>query len=237
MRKVIAWVFAVLLLVLAALIVIDRNVLLIKGVEVVGCPDEKRMDIVRAAGIEFGGSIRKADTSAMAKGIDATGMYRCVSIEKDYPSDIIITVDVRLPAAVAVAGGQMAVMDADGYVIRIDPGMPAESVFYVTGLEPRSWNVGSLLEAPAGRLEAMSAIINALSEIGAGEYVSEINVTDINALYIYSRTGINVQLGNSENMRSKVVWMAEALRDLEARGETSGRLNVSGGDKADFKAY
>ena len=34
----------------------------------------------------------------------------------------------------------------------------------------------------------------------------------------------------------KVIWMTGALRDLESRGETGGRLDVSSGDKADYSA-
>ena len=33
---------------------------------------------------------------------------------------------------------------------------------------------------------------------------------------------------------NKIIWMMGALRDLEARGETLGKLDVSSGTKADF---
>jgi len=45
---------------------------------------------------------------------------------------------------------------------------------------------------------------------------------------------MTVLLGDAENMERKVAWMLGALRDLEARGETLGRLDVASGSKADF---
>ena len=47
---------------------------------------------------------------------------------------------------------------------------------------------------------------------------------------------MRVDLGNSENMNNKIIWMAGTLKDLEARGETSGTLDVSSGNKADYSA-
>jgi len=64
--------------------------------------------------------------------------------------------------------------------------------------------------------------------------VSELNVQDANSIYIYSRTGMRVELGDASNMERKVIWMAGALQDLESRGEITGRLDVSSGDKADY---
>ena len=55
--------------------------------------------------------------------------------------------------------------------------------------------------------------------IGAGMFLSLIHI-----------------LGNSENMNNKIIWMAGTLKDLEARGETSGTLDVSSGNKADYSA-
>ena len=93
-----------------------------------------------------------------------------------------------------------------------------------------------MISAPASQLEAMVTTLEALYENGATGYVSELNVSVPNDIYLYSRTGMRVDLGNRENMGNKVVWMVGALRDLESRGETTGRLDVSSGDKADYSA-
>ena len=57
---------------------------------------------------------------------------------------------------------------------------------------------------------------------------------DVRTLRIVTRTGITVTLGDTQNMENKIVWMAGALSDLESRGEISGNLDVSSGNKADF---
>ena len=96
--------------------------------------------------------------------------------------------------------------------------------------------LGQVVSAPEAQLRAMTETLAALYDNAATQYVSELNVSDPNAIYLYTRTGMRVDLGNSEGMGDKVIWMTGALRDLESRGETGGRLDVSSGDKADYSA-
>ena len=55
-------------------------------------------------------------------------------------------------------------------------------------------------------------------------------------LRIITRRGIEVRLGNSENMPDKIAWMKSAVADLENRGQNGGVLDVSSGTKADYRA-
>ena len=105
---------------------------------------------------------------------------------------------------------------------------------YVTGLRPSYYQLGHRLDVRDGQLQAMKSVLEALKAQGATGYVSELSLEYVKDIRIVTRTGMTVLLGDAENMNNKVVWMAGALRDLESRGETLGRLDVSSGSKADF---
>ena len=80
----------------------------------------------------------------------------------------------------------------------------------------------------------MKAVLEMLHEKNATGYVSELNVDYPSDIQIVTRTGMTVLLGDAKNMERKIIWMTGTLQDLERRGETLGRLDVSSGTKADY---
>ena len=57
---------------------------------------------------------------------------------------------------------------------------------------------------------------------------------DLKDIRILTRKGTTVLLGDADNMTAKIAWMSRALEDLERRGESLGRLDVSSGRRGDF---
>lgn len=235
MRKLILIIIAAAVAALAWIFV-DKSVLVVKNVEVYGAREGETADVIRISGIEMGGSMRKMDADKAALNVESTGAYSCTAVEIKYPSTAIIRVEPRRGAAVIDAGGFMVTLDAGGYVMDVSTAMPEDDYIYITGMEARRWELGRQVAADPARLSAFVAVVSAVNKNGAQAYVSEINVSDKKTLYAYSRTGIYVLLGDESDMDRKVMWMINALADLEKRGETSGRLDVSSGDKADYSA-
>ena len=120
------------------------------------------------------------------------------------------------------------------YVIEICNTLPENSGLYVRGLTCTDYSVGKRLNAPEEQLEAMRAVLEAVRSQNAGKYLSELNVSDANRLWMVSRTGIRVELGDSAQMEDKLRWACSAIADLENRGETLGTLDVSSAMRADF---
>lgn len=233
MRKLFG-VLAFLLLAGAVWLFLDRSVFVIRDVEVACDGEADAQSVIRTSGVELGARMRALDADKVARAVESTGQYAFVSVERSYPSTVLLTVRVRVPAAMAETGGLVVLMDENGYVISATPEAPDADAVYVTGLDVGSYAVGKQVSADRDKLSAMARVIGALNDADAKGYVSELNVADVNGLYIYSRTGICVDLGDESDMGDKAVLMKYVLQDLESRGETSGRLDVSSGDKADF---
>ena len=146
----------------------------------------------------------------------------------------MLTVRPRTRDALILLAGKILVLDSDAYVVEITDRVPGDSMPYVTGLKASYYALGRQLDTADGRCGCMKAVLEALKANGATRYVSELNVAATADLRIITRTGMTVLLGNSDNMNAKIAWMAGALADLEARGQTTGRLDVSSGTKADY---
>ena len=235
-RKILALAALLAALALAVYLLLDNAVFIARDVRVEGNQTIDDQSIMRAARLPLGGKMRDVDEETVRPALESGGLVELVSLEKNYPSEIVLNVRERVCEAVVAHAGVVLTLERDGTVIERLSTLPDTDAVYVTGLGVTSYRLGEVVSAPSARLSAMTAVLDALYDNGATQYVSELNVSDANSLYIYTRTGMRVDLGNSENMNNKIIWMAGTLKDLESRGETSGTLDVSSGNKADYSA-
>lgn len=234
-RRLIPMAMALVALALIALF-LDTSVFVIKDVRIVGESGMDDLEVIRAAGVEMGGKMRKFEPGAISRNVGKTGMLKCVNVETEMPSTIVITVERRKGRVVTDYGGSIVLMDGDGYVMSISRELPEGDNLYVTGLSPNDAAPGRRIGAHAERVDAICAVLDAMDRADCAEYISELNVEKVDSLYLYSRTGIQVMLGDAKELESKLVWMKYALKDLEARGKTSGKLDVTSGNQADYMA-
>ena len=233
-RRSRSWLVAVPLVALALWLIAVNYILVIRNVEVTGGGAVSAAEVVRLSGIRLGGRMSRLDEAQIRQNVESDGRLAFMGVSRRYPSTVRIAVRERTHDALILQAGKVLILDTEGYVAEVIDRLPAESMPYVTGLRPSTYQLGRRLDAADGRLNAMRAALEALKAQGGLEYVSELNVENTADLRITTRTGMTVLLGDAENMERKVAWMLGALRDLEARGETLGRLDVASGSKADF---
>lgn len=209
-------------------------VFVVRGVEYEGASNLDTDAITRASGIRLGRSIFSVDRDAVRRNVDALGEVTLEEVRTRLPSTVVLRVRQREAAGMFVFSGALAVLDAEGCVMRKTEQAPNADLIYVTGLHAVQCRVGAPLEAQKGQREGYAAVAAALLRSGARAYVSELNVEDPDDMYILTRTGINVRLGDARNMNNKIAWMKSAVADIEARGERGVTLDVQSGTKADI---
>ena len=235
-RKILVLTALIAALALGVYLLLANAVFIVRDVRVEGNVNIDSDSIIRAAQLPLGKPMREVSEEKARAALESGGLVELVGLEKRYPDQVVLNVRERECEAVVSYAGVILTMERDGTVIEQLDALPETDAVYVTGLTITAFRPGEVISAPASQLEAMVTTLEALYENGATGYVSELNVSVPNDIYLYSRTGMRVDLGDRENMGNKVVWMVGALRDLESRGETTGRLDVSSGDKADYSA-
>ena len=227
---------AVAVLAVAVWLLLANVVFVVRNVRVEGAGEVPETDVLHLASIRFGARMSAVDEEEIQNNVQSDGRLAFVSLEKRYPSLLVLTVRPRTCDAVILQGGKILILDSEGYVVRVTDQLPDGHVPYVTGLKATYYSLGKQLDTTDGRCLAMGAVLAALKAQGAMPYVSELDVSNTDDIRAITRTGMTVLLGNQENMSNKIIWMAGALADLEARGETGGKLDVSSGTKADYLA-
>lgn len=234
--KVLMAGIAVLVVLTVVAMLLWKSVFVVRNVIVEGAVNASDEVIIRASEIDMGGSIWKVDEAALRKALESSGRYALDGIQVELPNTVALFVRERTRDAVVRNGGQYLVLDSDGYVVEVLSSMPAESGIFVNGLEGTSYLLGGRISAPEEKLAAMKCVLEAIRIQAAGAYVSEVNLEDVMSIWITSRTGIRVELGDSLNMEAKVLWMRSVVADLEGQGATGGTLDVSSGTKADYRS-
>lgn len=233
-RALLLIVAAAAVLTVAAMLLV-RAIFVIRNVAVEGTVSASDEEIIRAASLNLGGPIGDVREEDVRRNLEKTGRYALVSLEIRRPSTVVLHVRQRTRDAMVPLGGRILVTDSDGWVIEICDTLPENSGLYVRGLTCTDYSVGKRLSAPEKQLSAMRAVLEAVRAQNAGNYLSELNVSDVNRLWMVSRTGIRVELGDEAQMEDKLRWACSAIADLENRGETLGTLDVSSAMRADFK--
>ncbi len=234
-RSPVGKVIAAIVLICAIAFVLFRFVFVVRAVDVIGAASGDEQAIVRAANVDFGGSIFGVDSKKIAENIAGTGAYYVIDVERRMPNRLSIAVDRRAPAAMTLFMQSILILDEDGYVISACDSVPDMDLVYVSDLAPGGYRIGSAVYADADRLDNLRAALHAIRENGAAPYISELNVADSRAIRVIARTKTSVNLGTRDDMSMKISWMKSALADLEARGETYGSLDISSGKKADYR--
>ena len=240
-RKILVLTALALALALGVYLFLINAVVVARDVRVEGNAAIDADAIIRAAQLPLGKPMRFVSEEKTREALESGGLVELVSrekyyLEKRFPDEIVLNVRERSRDAVTAYAGVVLTLERDGTAIERLDAVPESDAVYVTGLSISAYRLGQVVSAPEAQLRAMTETLAALYDNAATQYVSELNVSDPNAIYLYTRTGMRVDLGNSEGMGDKVIWMTGALRDLESRGETGGRLDVSSGDKADYSA-
>lgn len=233
--KILLAVAAVIALLTVTGVALLREVFVVRNVLIAGETSATDVELIRGTQIEMSSSIFRVDEAQMRRSLESSGRFALEGVEVEYPNTVILQVRERTRDAMVLNGGKILVMDSDGYVIEVCDTMPENSGVYVTGLDGTSYRIGSRFSAPEDKLTAMKIITEAVREQNAAMYVSELNLDNLMSMWMITRTGIRVELGDSDSMDQKILWLRSVVADLERRGETSGTLDVSGGNKADYR--
>ena len=225
---------ALLTLGAAAWLLLD-SVFVANNVVIEGNTAASSEEIIRAAALELGGSIFRVDEEGIRSCLESGGRFALDGVEIRYPSTVVLSVRERTRDAMVPSSGRILIVDSDGYVVEVCTSVPESSGLYVRGLNCRAYSLGRRIDAPEDQLEAMRAVLEAVRRQNAGNYISELNVSDPLNLWMVSRTGLRVELGDTGRLDDKILWICSAIADLESRGETRGTLDVTSGTMADFK--
>ncbi len=206
---VIQSLFFIFICCLAIFFFLQSSFFQVKEINVRGNKEFNTKEVVSLSGLSVGINIFKADLRQAESKVAAHPMVRTVQINRDFPARIIIEIKEREPAAVAFSGGNLVVISRDGYCLSRESSPGQANLPIITGAEldspvPGKEIKGEKMAAALAYLQAMPVNLRAV--------VSEINVSDLNNIRIYTLDKAEVRFGDTERIAEKITLYQEVIR-------------------------
>ena len=218
----------------ALVILVRGRIYVLREIEVTGNSMKSASEIAGQSGLRLGMNIFNVDAEMVERNISADPYVELLETEIILPDTVRLRVRERAACAAVNCAGVILMVSEDGYILeRLESVPQNEGIIVVSGMDvkigPQGWTIES---GVAGQKDVMSAVLEAVRTAGMEKRVSELNVADLDNLYLMSDGGVQVLLGDETQLEEKLIWMQAVLERLTQSGVMSGVLDVSSGKNA-----
>lgn len=228
----------VLALLVVTVLILTNTVFVVKAFTVEGNRYCTKEEVIQASGIAYGDSMFAIDSIRVREGINGNRYLQYASMWRDFPSTVILTVKEHAPRATFTSMGTLVVIGENCVVLeQSDVIDVAPQVPVVTGMQVSSVRVGSpVVFGESWQGEAIDNVLTALEAQQMIGEVSELNVATLDNLYLVTEDGMQVVLGDDEDLDEKLALLRAVLPRLRDGSEIRGSiLDVSTADAADYR--
>jgi cell division protein FtsQ len=178
--------------------------LAVEHVEVSGAQTVEASDIRARSGIDDGQPLVRVDIDGAERRIGSLAVVKSVSVTRQWPHGILISIQERVAIAVVEIGDQLRGMDADGVVFRdykkAPPGLPRVET-----------SIGTTSAALKEAAKVISALPESLSLI-----VDHVQVTTVDQISLVLKDGRTVVWGSADESDTKAGVLAVLLATVQA---------------------
>lgn len=229
-RHALRWILLIVAVLAVAGFLVYGQVFRVRSITVQGNSIIATEDVIRLAGLSEGMSTLTLDHDAIERGIESNRYLSFVCVDVQLPDQVTIQVRERTPAAVLKYCGILYITDSRGMVLEesFDTSATYPGLVSVDGMEIRQCEVGKqLILSSTKQLDVYMSILLELKVMSATDQVRELNLSDMDNLFLVSTDGYSVRLGESSNIHAKLRSMLLTLDKLREDGYGAGTVDVS----------
>ncbi len=221
---------ALLLVVLVVALFLFRDVfLIIRNVHVQGIRQRPWQEVAIAAGFAEPVNYFGVDEIRVREGINSHRYFTYLGMEKEFPNTVILRVRERIPVAYLHYIGVGYLLADDGVVLEQTRDLAlTQGYASISGMQLRHIRVGAV---PTGlRPQQMTSSLVVLRELAMQGYLQsilDINVAEPSSIYLTTRDGYTIHLGDDRELRAKIGTVRAVVEDLKTRGLNGGVIEAT----------
>ncbi len=225
-KRIIA--LGILIVALIGLLLAAYFMFLVENIEVEGNERYSAQSIVEMSGLLMGRHMLFVNETKAKEGIEQNPYIQVVSIERELPRTLRITVEERKEMAVISVQGYDVVIDSKGHVLSIGAAQSTTGLIHIIGISQLGFQVNQPLGPGSDmQVKALMALLEQLDTHNLNAEVSGIDLSNPLRLTMQTVEGVTVVLGQADNLSDKMDWLRETLPSLRAGNITNGTLDVS----------
>jgi len=225
-----AWICGVAAALVVVLIVLYSTVPLVRHIEVEGNSAFTDRQIIDLSGLKEGMNRFRVQEEVVAQRIEQNRYLVCELVHQPDLWTVVIRVKERKPTAAIAYNGLLLYADHRGVVLEevLDSGQRPEGMVLVKGLEIRRSDLGRTLTMhQSSQLYVYNEIFVELDIMGALGWMVELDMSDMDSIFLTTSDGYIVRLGDSTDLHSKLRAMILTIEYLRQNGHGEGTVDVS----------
>lgn len=223
------WVVLILALLVAVGGLIYGAVFQVRSISVKGAKTIPEDEVIRLSGVTQGMNTFAIDDDQVEKGIESNRYLSFVCVDKQLPDKVVIQVKERIQAAQVKSRGILYTIDNRGMVLEesmntdeLDPNLVS-----VEGMDIKSCRVGeSITLHSTSQLKVYTELMVELKVMSALSMIEELDLTNMENLFLVSRDGYSIRLGDATHLHEKLRAMIMTMDRLKRDGHKGGTIDV-----------
>ena len=224
------WLVLIVAVAAAVGFLIYGAVFRVRSVTVEGCRAISQEEVICLSGISMGMNTFAINEDQVEAGIESNRYLSFVCVDKQLPDKVVIQVRERTPAAQVTYCGIAYTLDNRGMVLEEsqNTSVKPDGLVMVGGLNIRRCKLGETVQLQSDRqMSVYTELLVELKVMSALNDVSELDLSDMDNLFLVSRDGYTVRLGDSSGLHAKLRAMLLTREHLSATGHSGGTIDVS----------
>ena len=224
------WIGGIALVLVVVAIVLYSTVPLVKNIQVEGNSAISDEEIIAMSGLSVGMNRFRVQEEAVMERIERNRYLVCELVHQPDLWTVVIRVKERKPVAAIAYNGLQLHADHRGIVLEeyLDSGQRPAGLVLVKGMDIRRSDLGRTLTLnQTSQLYVYNEIFVELDIMNALDWMVELDMSDMDSIFLTTSDGYTIRLGDSTDIHSKLRAMILTIEYLRGNGHGEGTVAVS----------
>ena len=228
---------SVLVLLISGAFLVRSLVFTIRNLNVVGLQNLTWQQVATSAGLTSSSNYFGLNEERIKDGINANRYLIYERMQRVFPNTLVLYVRDRRPVASIHYIGVAYIMADDGMILEKTRDLQMDlRIPTISGLALRDIRQGSVpVSTKFGQLEICVDLTGELTTQGFSEQIADINLSEPTSIYMTTRDGYSVHLGDGTQLRAKLGTVRAVVQELRRRQLQGGVIEATVPGEATYR--
>ncbi|HHW41542.1 MAG TPA: FtsQ-type POTRA domain-containing protein [Syntrophomonadaceae bacterium] len=204
-------VFVITLTIMALYLFSQSPFFALQEIEGKGLQRISLSELTEESGLSKGQNLFRVDTDRVKRRLLKDPLIERAEVKRRLPRTIVIEIKERQPRALFLANDAFLVIDRKGYCLDKISSMRSYNLPIITGIKASTTELGKKVSSSRDMISILAAL-----DPDVQNFFSEFNIAGKEQLIAYSREGIPVLLGSSDNLSQKLHVAVSFMKSLNS---------------------
>lgn len=215
---------------LVLLVLLKTDIFSVNKIKVSGNETLTKNEIIQASGIAKGENILRLNIKSANRKIKSLSYIKNASVKRKLPNKIVIDVEEREEKMVIPHIASFIYLDEEGYILSINDDRKETKYPELIGPKVKNFKLGDNIFETNDEVGNFKEFIELSNEIDILKKFDKVDLRDKKNIVIYLKTETVVEVGDFNEIRYKLNFLDNILKDMEERDEIYKTIYLNKGE-------